>query len=108
MEYRFVESRRKYCTAMDNVLDPFDQFTFDAERATGVASVPHPYWVYDRPVDIDGLRKFQHHFQQGLLSRRIQPSPLPFGRHRWVSAEGSSGIGDIEICLLYTSDAADE
>ncbi|OBG17989.1 hypothetical protein A5765_05185 [Mycolicibacterium celeriflavum] len=79
---------------MDNVLDPLDQFTFDAERATGVASIPHPFWVYNRPVDIDGLRKFQHHLRQGLLARRIQPSPLPFGRHRWVSVEGPS---DIEI-----------
>jgi diacylglycerol O-acyltransferase / wax synthase len=79
---------------MDNVLDPLDQFTFDAERATGVASIPHPFWVYNRPVDIDGLRKFQHHLGQGLLSRRIEPSPLPFGRHRWVSADGPS---DIEI-----------
>ncbi|KUI06200.1 hypothetical protein [Mycobacterium sp. IS-3022] len=79
---------------MDNVLDPLDQFTFDAERATRVASIPHPFWVYNRPVDIEGLRKFQHHLQQGLLARRIQPSPLPFGRHRWVSAEGPS---DIEI-----------
>ncbi|KUH80907.1 MULTISPECIES: wax ester/triacylglycerol synthase domain-containing protein [unclassified Mycobacterium] len=79
---------------MENVLDPLDQFTFDAERATGVASIPHPFWVYNRPVDIDGLRKFQHHLRKGLLARRIQPSPLPFGRHRWVSAEGPS---DIEI-----------
>lgn len=94
MEYRFVESGRTYCTTMDNVLDPLDQFTFDAERVTGVASMPHPVWVYNRPVDIDGLRKFQHHLQQGLLARRIQPSPLPFGRHRWVSTESPS---DIEI-----------
>nr|WP_090342541.1 hypothetical protein [Mycolicibacterium malmesburyense]CRL72980.1 Fatty acyl-AMP ligase FadD28 and polyketide synthase [Mycolicibacterium malmesburyense] len=79
---------------MDNVLDPLDQFTFDAERATGVSSIPHPFWVYDRPVDIEGLRKFHHHLRQGLLFRRIEPSPLPFGRHRWVSIEDSS---DIEI-----------
>ncbi|MEB4211820.1 hypothetical protein [Mycobacterium sp. 94-17] len=71
---------------MDNVLDPLDQLTFDAERATGVASIPHPFWVYNRPVDVDGLRKFHHHLQQGWLPRRIEPSPLRFGRHRWVSA----------------------
>jgi diacylglycerol O-acyltransferase len=79
---------------MDNVLDPFDQLMFDVERATGVASVPHPFWVYNRPVDIDGLRRFHHHLQQGWLPRRIEPSPLPFGRHRWTSADGPS---DIEI-----------
>ena len=37
-------------------------------------------------IDIDGLRRFHHQLQQGLLSRRIERSPLPFGRHRWVSA----------------------
>ena len=79
---------------MDNVLDPFDQLTFDAERATGVASVPHPFWVYNRPVDIDALRRFQQHLRQGWLPRRIEPSPLRFGRHRWTSADGPS---DIEI-----------
>jgi diacylglycerol O-acyltransferase len=75
-----------YRTTMDNVLDPFDQLTFDAERATGVASIPHPFWVYSRPVDIDGLRRFHHHLQRGRLARRIEPSRLRFGRHRWVSA----------------------
>ena len=79
---------------MDNVLDPLDQLTFDVERATGVASIPHPFWVYNRPVDIDGLRKFHHHLQRGWLPRRIEPSPLRFGRHRWISAHGPS---DIEI-----------
>lgn len=82
---------------MDNVLDPLDQFTFDAERATGIASMPHPYWVYHRPVDIDGLHRFARHLRSGLLHRRIQPSPLPFGRHRWVCAQSPSGEAEIEI-----------
>jgi len=42
-------------------------------------------WVYNRSVDIDGLRRFHHHLQQGRLARRVERSPLPFGRHRWVS-----------------------
>ncbi|MFV9635277.1 wax ester/triacylglycerol synthase domain-containing protein [Mycobacterium neumannii] len=82
---------------MDNVLDPLDQFTFEAERATGVASMPHIFWVYDRPVDIDSLRTFQHLLRQGSLYRRVQPSPLPFGRHRWVLAEDPA---DIEIVAM--------
>jgi len=81
---------------MDNVLDPLDQLTFDAERATGVASIPHPFWVYNRPVDIDGLRKFHHHLQQGWLRRRIEPSPLRFGRHRWTSTDGPSEMEIVE------------
>jgi diacylglycerol O-acyltransferase / wax synthase len=90
------EDIQKYGTTMDNVLDPLDQLTFDVERATGVVSIPHPFWVYNRPVDIDGLQKFHHHLQQGWLPRRIEPSPLRFGRHRWVSADGPSDIEIVE------------
>ncbi|HKH52562.1 MAG TPA: hypothetical protein VKA77_12385 [Mycobacterium sp.] len=67
---------------MSNVLDLVDQSFFRLERAAGVGQC---VWVYNRPVDIDGLRRFHHHLQRGRLSRRIERSPLPFGRHRWVS-----------------------
>jgi hypothetical protein len=67
---------------MSNVLDLVDQTFFRLEQAAGVA---HGVWVYKRPVDIDGLRQFHHHLQRGRLSRCIERSPLPFGRHRWVS-----------------------
>ena len=50
--------------------------------------------MYNRAIDIDGLRRFHHHLQQGRLSRRIERSPLPFGRHRWVSPSDQS---DLEI-----------
>ena len=50
--------------------------------------------MYNRAIDIDGLRRFHHHLQRGRLSRRIERSPLPFGRHRWVSPSGQS---DLEI-----------
>ena len=46
------------------------------------------------PVDIDGLRRFHRQLQRGRLSRRIERSPLPFGRHRWVSPGDQP---DIEI-----------
>lgn len=49
-------------------------------------------WVYNRGIDLDGLRRFHDHLRRGRLSRRIERSPLPFGRHRWVSADGSSAI----------------
>src|SRR5262249_30956088 len=68
---------------MNNVLDLVDQTFFRVERAAGVTNVIQCVWVYDRPVDIDGLRRFHHHLQRGRLSRRIERSHLPFGRHRW-------------------------
>lgn len=70
---------------MSNVLDLADQTLFLGERATATTNVLQCVWVYDRAIDIDGVRKFHHHLGRGRLSRRIERSPLPFGRHRWVS-----------------------
>jgi diacylglycerol O-acyltransferase len=91
---RFWADSRKYGKKMDNVLAPQDQFVFDLGRVAGVTMLLQVVWVYNRAIDIDGLRKFHAHLQQGRLSRRIERSPLPFGRHRWVSLSGSS---DMEI-----------
>src|SRR5829696_7068563 len=77
---------------MSNVLDLFDQTVFVGERATGATNLLQCVWVYNRAVDLDGLRRFHQHLQQGRLSRRIERSPLPFGRHRWVSPSGQSEL----------------
>ncbi|HZU46624.1 MAG TPA: hypothetical protein VFA16_05110 [Mycobacterium sp.] len=77
---------------MDTVLDPLDQFLFDLGRVAGVTILLQCFWAYDRPIDIDGLRQFHDHLQRGRLSRRIEPSPLRFGRHRWISPNGSPNI----------------
>ena len=77
---------------MSNVLDLFDETIFRFEQATGVTSVGQSAWVYNREIDIDGVRRFHHHLQRGRLSRRIERSPLPFGRHRWVSPSGESEL----------------
>jgi hypothetical protein len=79
---------------MSNVLDLVDHTIFRVERAAGVTSLIQCVWVYDRPVHIDGLRRFHRHLQRGRLSRRIERSPSPFGRHRWVSPGDQS---DLEI-----------
>ncbi|OBI44213.1 hypothetical protein [Mycobacterium colombiense] len=70
---------------MSNVLDLADQTLFLGERATGATSLLQCVWVYDHAVDVGGLREFHHHLGRGRLSRRIERSPLPFGRHRWVA-----------------------
>ena len=81
-------------TKMSNVLDLVDQTVFLGERATGATCLGQCVWVYDRAIDIDGVRQFHHHLQRGRLSRRIERSPLPFGRHRWVWPSDPS---DLEI-----------
>jgi hypothetical protein len=82
---------------MSNVLDLYDQTYFSFERATGTTSLLQCVWVYNRAIDIDGLRQFHQHLQQGRLSRRVERSPLPFGRHRWVSPTGQS---ELEIVAM--------
>src|SRR5258708_2292743 len=77
---------------MSNVLDLLDQSTFDVGRATGSVSALQCVWVYNRPIDIDRLRQFHDHLRRGGLPRRIERSPLPFGRHRWIASDGSSDI----------------
>src|SRR6516165_6593451 len=67
---------------MSSVLDLVDQTFFRLGQASGVGQC---VWVYNRPVDIAGLRRFHRHLERGRLARRIERSPLPFGRHRWVS-----------------------
>jgi hypothetical protein len=69
-----------------------DQAAFLRLRATGQGSVCQCTWVYDRGVDIDELRVFNANLGTGLLGRRIECSPLPFGRHRWVVDSRAHGI----------------
>jgi hypothetical protein len=70
----------------DNVLPYPDQALFLALRGAGQEAVMQVLWVYEHPVDVEGLKRFHHDFGRGMLARRIEPSPLPFGRHRWVAA----------------------
>jgi hypothetical protein len=82
---------------MSNVLDLIDQSAFRGEQAIGATNRLQCVWVYNRAINIDGLRQFHHHLQRGRLSRRIECSPLPFGRHRWVSPSDQS---DLEIVAM--------
>lgn len=61
-----------------------DQAAFLRLRATGQGSTVQCAWIYDRDVNIAELRAFNDNLRFGLLGRRIERSPLPFGRHRWV------------------------
>jgi hypothetical protein len=75
-----------------------DQAAFLRLRATGQGSVCQCTWVYDRDVDIEELRIFNRNLGAGLLGRRIERSPLPFGRHRWVIDASSPAIDLTAAC----------
>ncbi|MBO0866787.1 MAG: hypothetical protein J2P16_17135 [Mycobacterium sp.] len=62
-----------------------DQALYLAMRATGREAVVQTVWVYEDAIDVDGLRRFHDNLGYGLLGRRIERSPLPFARGRWVT-----------------------
>ena len=68
-----------------NVVPYADQALFLALRGAGQEAVMQGLWIYRHPVDLDGVRRFHRNLFGTLLARRIESSPLPFGRHRWVS-----------------------
>lgn len=70
---------------VDNTLAYIDQGSFLGLRALGRGPIIQAVWVYDRGVDMDGLRRFRRNLANGLFGRRIERSVLPFGRHRWVA-----------------------
>jgi hypothetical protein len=81
---------------MSNVLDLYDQAYFDFERAAGATCALQCVWVYDRAVDVDGLRRFHRHLQRGRLARRMERSPMPFARHRWVASDNQPALEIVE------------
>ena len=94
----------------DNRMALMDQGFFAGQRAAGQKEVMQVVWLYEHALDFDGLRRVHRNLGCGLLGRRIERSPLPFARHRWVLDRGPSDI-DIAECArprAELSDWADE
>lgn len=79
----------------DPLLDYVDQALFLGLRATGQSAAMQMVWVYEETPDWDELRRFHQDFGYGLVGRLIEPSVLPFGRHRWVSSLGPAAPLDV-------------
>jgi hypothetical protein len=79
-----------------------DQASFLGLRALGYGANVQFNWIYNRPANIDGLRRFHRDLGYGLLGRLVEPSPLPFARDRWVVSRGPE---DIEIAEIPRSRA---
>lgn len=63
-----------------------DQLSFLVLRAAGRGPTPRIGWTYDEPIPIAEVERFRDRLAAGFLGRRVQRSPLPWGRHRWVAA----------------------
>ncbi|MGU3503205.1 hypothetical protein [Mycobacterium sp. C31M] len=69
-----------------------DQGSYLALRALGRGPVIQYIWIYERGVDLDGLRRFQRNLADTLLGRVLERSTIPLGRHHWVPIGDSHGI----------------
>lgn len=76
----------------DNRLSFMDQAMFLMQRATGRNAIVQCVWIYEHAVDFQALRRFHQNLGDGLLGRRIERSPVPFARDRWVRDRGSADI----------------
>jgi hypothetical protein len=45
-------------------------------------------WVYTHEISMAGVERFHQDMGYGMAGRLIEPSILPFGRHRWVTSTG--------------------
>ena len=52
----------------DNRLAFLDQASFLRLRATGEGTVAQCTWIYDRAIDMDGLRRFNQNLGRGLAA----------------------------------------
>lgn len=76
----------------DATLAYIDQASFLGLRALGRGPLVQFSWIYERPVDLDGLRRLHRNLGHGLLGRLIERSAVPFGRHHWVAWTGPADL----------------
>ena len=80
---------RDVIVAPGNLLSYTDHALFLTLRVADQESIIQAVWIYEHPVDYEGLRRFHDNFGYGITGRLIECSPLPFARHRWVSVPGA-------------------
>lgn len=76
----------------DNTLAYLDQASFLGLQALGHAPLIQFTWIYLRGADLDGVRTFRRNLAGGMLARRVERSPVPWGRHRWIAWPGPSDV----------------
>lgn len=66
------------------VVSYVDQAMLLLARGANQEAVIQAIWVYDHPVDLERLKEVAREIGDQRISRRIEKSPLPFCRPRWV------------------------
>ena len=81
--------RRDTARPSEHRLTYLDQTALELARVTGRGQLMQCVWVYEHPLNYEGIERFNRNLYQSLGSRLIERSPLAFGRHRWVRQVGS-------------------
>lgn len=79
---------------MDDRLALMDQGSFLGLRALGHQPCFHATWTYERPIDLDAVRRVNENLGATLMGRLVERSPLPGGRHRWVALDR---VPDVQV-----------
>ena len=61
-----------------------DQLAYELFRVTGRSQLMQCLWLYDREVNLEALAQTNERLSALAFNRLIEPSPLPWGRPRWV------------------------
>ncbi|MCV7352022.1 hypothetical protein H7K15_18020 [Mycobacterium parmense] len=83
-----------------------DQAFYAGHCAAGQTEVMQVMWLYERAVDMKAVERLHRNLGYTLFGRRIERSPLPFGRHRWVFDRAPSDI-DVAACPRPRSELSD-
>lgn len=76
----------------DNRIAHLDKISLLGLRSCGYREIIQFTWIYNRPIDLVALRRFHQNLGYGLLGRRIERSPIPFARDRWVLSRAPQEI----------------
>ena len=87
-------------------LCPMDHASFLGLRALGRGPVIEFTWVFAEPVELEALEALNRQLALGFLGRRIQRSPLPWGRPRWVVAPVPEPVTTFSVPVHQTQIAA--
>lgn len=91
-------------TGQDHYVSYTDHALLLMLRGASHDAVMQVLWLYPEAADARGLSRFHRRLTRGPLGRRIESSPLPFGRPRWVAGEPAPLVMDpaaIGIRSLY-------
>lgn len=80
-----------------------DQLAYELFRVTGRGQLMQCLWLYDRDVNLAALARINERLAALPFNRLIEPSPLPWGRPRWVKPAGTPVPPELSSDLLPRS-----